>query len=141
MAESLFYALIVGMGLAVLYDFFRFFRFLYNDKFFFDFIFWIISAIVTFCYLLIFNNGEVRMIYFVLFFIGFVLVTFTLGYATKQLQKKIAKKVKIQLKSFKKVLQNMHTVYYNKLKKIRCAVTKKKDDENGKENEQKDKLT
>lgn len=140
MAESFFYALIVGMALAVLYDVFRFFRFIFNDKFFFDFIFWIISAIVTFCYLLIFNNGEVRMVYFVLFFVGFVLVTLTLGYATKPLQKKIAKKVKNQLKSFKKVLQNMRVVYYNKMKRKRRTAAEKKDDKNGKKNKQKNEL-
>lgn len=80
------------------------------------------------------------MVYFVLFFVGFVLVTLTLGYATKPLQKKIAKKVKNQLKSFKKVLQNMRVVYYNKMKRKRRTAAEKKDDKNGKKNKQKNEL-
>lgn len=137
MAESLFYAVIVGMALALLYDFFRFFRLVFNDKFFLDFIFWMISAVVTFCYLLIFNNGEIRVLYFILIFVGFVAVTLCLSCISKPVQQKLAKKIKIRLKSFKKVLQNRCTIYYNKLKCAKNFKAKLKGDKNGKGNRQK----
>lgn len=138
MAESLFYAVIVGMALALLYDFFRFFRLVFNDRFFLDFIFWIISAMVTFCYLLIFNNGEIRAIYFVLIFVGFASITLCLGYVSKPIQQKLAKKIKIRLKSFKKVLQNRCIIYYNKIKCAKGLKAKPEGDKNGKGNRKKE---
>lgn len=137
MAESLFYAVIVGMVLALLYDFFRFFRLVFNDKFFLDFIFWMISAVVTFCYLLIFNNGEIRALYLILIFVGFTAVTLCLRFISKPVQQKLAKKIKNRLKSFKKVLQNRCTIYYNKLKYAKNFKAKLKGDKNGKGNRQK----
>lgn len=120
MGEALFYAVLLGAALGFLYDFFRLPRLVFNDKFFFDFLFWIISAIAVYCYYLIFNSGAIRMIYFLLIFIGFLLYTFTLGYVTKSLEIKLSKKIKKQLrnmknvsKSFKKVLQSGRKVYYN----------------------------
>ncbi|MGN1202975.1 MAG: spore cortex biosynthesis protein YabQ, partial [Eubacterium sp.] len=83
MGEALFYAVLVGASLGLLLDFFRLPRLVFNDRFFFDFLFWIISAVVVFCYYLIFNNGAIRMIHFLFIFIGFLLYFFTLGYVTK----------------------------------------------------------
>lgn len=122
MAEQLFYAVLLGLMLGVLFDFFRFFRLLFNDKFFFDFLFWMISAIAAFCYLLIFNSGDVRSIYFLFMLIGFLLVTFTLGYVTKPIQTRLAKKIKNRLKSFKKVLQKIYNIYYNIWVKLRTFI-------------------
>lgn len=120
MGEAFFYAVLLGAALGFLYDFFRLPRLVFNDKFFFDFLFWIISAIAVYCYYLIFNSGAIRIIYFLLIFIGFLLYTFTLGYVTKSLEIKLSKKIKKQLrkmknvsKSFKKVLQSKRKVYYN----------------------------
>ncbi len=120
MAEAYFYAVFVGVALGFAYDLFRLFRFALNDNFFFDFFFWILTSVVTFCYLLIFNNGSVRAMYTVLIFIGFVFYILTFGYVTKPLEIKIAKKIKNKLKktkqllkSLKKVLQSLHNIYYN----------------------------
>lgn len=133
MAENLFYAVLLGMTLGIVFDIFRFFRLLFNDKFFFDFLFWILSAIAVFCYLLIFNSGEIRVIYFLLFFIGFIIIVFTLGYVTKPIQQKISKKIKIRLKSFKKVLQKLYNIYYNIMAKLKkCFPNKIKGGKNGK---------
>lgn len=142
-AESYFYAVLLGLALGFVYDVFRLFRLTINDKFFFDFIFWMLTSIVAFCYLLIFNNGSIRAIYIVLIFIGFVLYIFTLGYVTKPLEMKIAKKMKFcrkkvkkVLKSFKKVLQSIYNIYYNiteRMKKI--FKFKGKGDNNGSEND------
>lgn len=125
MAEPLFYAVLLGIILGILFDVFRFPRLVLRDKFFFDFLFWIISGIVVFCYLLIFNNGDVRAIYLLFILLGFLLVTFTLGYVTKPIQQKLANKIRKRIKSFKKVLQKLHSIYYN-IKAKSGALTKRK---------------
>lgn len=125
MAEQLFYAVLTGLVLGAVYDFLRFFRIVLCDKFFFDFLFWILSALSVFCYLLIFCQGNIRTIVILFVFIGFLLYIFTLGYATLRFEKAVGKKIKIwlkklknKLKIFKKVLQYPYNIYYNiKVKK------------------------
>lgn len=141
MAEALFYAGLLGASLGVIFDIFRFFRLLFNDKFFFDFFFWIISAIAAFCYLLIFNNGSVRGVYFLAALLGFLPVVFTLGYVTKPIQLKLCEMIKIRLKSFKKVLQKSYSIYYNIKVKLKTLFKKKfKGDKNDKGNRQKEQI-
>ncbi len=117
MGEALFYAVLLGAVLGFVFDFFRLPRLILNDKFFFDFLFWIISAIAVFCYYLIFNSGAIRMLNLFFIIIGFLLYTFTLGYVTKSIEIRLSKKIKIQLKnvtkSFKKVLHSIYNIYYN----------------------------
>lgn len=144
MGEAFFYAVLVGVILGLLFDVFRVPRIIFSDKFFFDFLFWLISTFVVFCYFLIFNSGALRMINFLLIFIGFLFYTFTIGYVTKQIEIRVAKKikiylkkVKIRLKSFKKVLHSMTDVYYNIIalvKKLFCK--KSKGDDYDRESEQ-----
>lgn len=117
MAEGLFYALLTGVLLGAVYDVFRFFRLIFNSNFILDFLFWILTAFAVFSFLLIFNNGEIRGIYLLLFFAGFVFYILTLGYVTKSIEVKFAKMVKIRLKkvknklkSFKKVLHFVNDV-------------------------------
>lgn len=139
MAEALFYAVLLGLALGIVFDFFRLLRLVFSDKFFFDFLFWIISAICVFCYLLIFNNGSIRWIYFAFVLLGFLFVTFTLGYVSKPVQQTIAKKIKIRLKSFKKVLQKLYNIYYNIVaKKVTLIKKKFKGGKNGKASKQKE---
>ncbi|MCH5321490.1 MAG: spore cortex biosynthesis protein YabQ [Eubacterium sp.] len=132
MGEDLFYAVLVGASLGFLFDFFRLPRLVFNDRFFFDFLFWIISGVVVFCYYLIFNSGSIRIINFILIFIGFLLYTFTLGYVTKSIEIKLAKKIKFwlkkvknRIKSFKKVLQSLYNIYYNIVARVKNAFHKK----------------
>lgn len=133
MAEPLFYAVLLGLILGILFDIFRLPRLILKDKFLFDFLFWIISGIAVFCYLLIFNNGDVRVIYLLFILLGFLLVTFTLGYVTKPIQQKLANKIRKSLKSFKKVLQKLRSIYYNIKAKLGSLTKKKfKGDKNGK---------
>lgn len=120
MAEKLFYALLTGIMLGVFYDILRFFRLVFKRHLLLDLFFWCVSAFVVFCYLLIFNGGAVRSVYFIAVFTGFCFYIFTLGYATKGIEEKTAKKVNFQLKKmknrlkcFKKVLQNIRVLYYN----------------------------
>lgn len=120
MGEALFYAVLLGMTIGAYYDLCRLIRLVFNDKFIVDFSFCIVSAISFYCYLYIFNNGAIRMIYALVTFVGFLLYIFTLGYVTKKLQLKIAgvikkwlKILKNKAKSFKKVLQYIGHIYYN----------------------------
>lgn len=133
MAENIFYAVLLGGVLGLLFDFFRLWRLVFNDKFFFDFLFWIISAFAVYCYLLIFNSGSIRMIYLLFIFFGFLLVLFTLGCVTKPIQITIAKKIKKWMKSFKKVLQKLYNILYNIKVNVKAFVKKKfKGGKNGK---------
>lgn len=129
MGEALFYAVLLGAALGFVFDFFRLPRLVFNDKFFFDFLFWIISAISVFCYYLIFNSGEIRMLNMIFIFIGFLLYTFTLGYVTKSIEIRLSKKIKIQLKnvtkSLKKVLHSIYNIYYNIAVHIKKAFGRK----------------
>ena len=119
MGEALFYAFFLGLGFAAFYDLLRLFRLLFETAFVFDLIFWIVCAIVSFSYLLIFNNGEIRWMYFAALLAGFFVYFLLFGKITLLLEKRIAKKVKIRLKKFKKVLQLPSVIYYNIKAKIR----------------------
>lgn len=132
MAEGLFFALLTGVVLGAFYDVLRFFRLTFNSNFFLDFLFWVLTAFAVFSFLLIFNNGEIRGVYILLIFAGFVFYIFTLGYATKSLEVKFAKivkirlkKVKNKLKSFKKVLHFVNEIYYNIKVKAKKPFSKK----------------
>ena len=113
MGEALFYAFFVGIGFGIYYDILRLFRLTVGLDLFFDLLFWVICSFVTFSYLLIFNNGEIRWIYLVTILVGFLVYILSFGKLFLPIQKTIAKKVKIRLKKFKKVLQLPYLLYYN----------------------------
>lgn len=113
MGEALFYAFFVGIGFGIYYDILRLFRLTVGLDLFFDLLFWVSCSFVTFSYLLIFNNGEIRWIYLVTILVGFLAYILSFGKLFLPIQKTIAKKVKIQLKKFKKVLQLPYLLYYN----------------------------
>lgn len=141
MAEAVFYAVLVGVILGVYYDVTRFFRLVFNEKFVFDFIFCVVSALVFYCYLLIFTNGAVRTGCLLFVLLGLVLYLLTAGYVTKKLELSVAKKVrcrlkklKNKLKSLQKVLHLPHRLYYNILKYKKSL--KSKGDTDGKRKKQ-----
>ena len=113
MGEALFYAFFVGIGFGIYYDILRLFRLTVGLDLFFDLLFWVSCSFVTFSYLLIFNNGEIRWIYLVTILVGFLVYILSFGKLFLPIQKTIAKKVKIRLKNFKKVLQLPYLLYYN----------------------------
>ena len=113
MGEALFYAFFVGIGFGIYYDILRLFRLTVGLGLFFDLLFWVSCSFVTFSYLLIFNNGEIRWIYLVTILVGFLVYILSFGKLFLPIQKTIAKKVKIRLKNFKKVLQLPYLLYYN----------------------------
>ena len=111
MGEALFYAFFVGIGFGIYYDILRLFRLTVGLDLFFDLLFWVSCSFVTFSYLLIFNNGEIRWIYLVTILVGFLVYILSFGKLFLPIQKTIAKKVKIRLKKFKKVLQLPYLLY------------------------------
>ena len=113
MGEALFYAFFVGIGFGIYYDILRLFRLTVGLDLFFDLLLWVSCSFVTFSYLLIFNNGEIRWIYLVTILVGFLVYILSFGKLFLPIQKTIAKKVKIRLKKFKKVLQLPYLLYYN----------------------------
>lgn len=113
MGEALFYAFFVGIGFGIYYDILRLFRLTVGLDLFFDLLFWVSCSFVTFSYLLIFNNGEIRWIYLVTILVGFLAYILSFGKLFLPIKKTIAKKVKIRLKKFKKVLQLPYLLYYN----------------------------
>ena len=113
MGEALFYAFCVGIGFGIYYDILRLFRLTVGLDLFFDLLFWVSCSFVTFSYLLIFNNGEIRWIYLVTILVGFLVYILSFGKLFLPIQKTIAKKVKIRLKKFKKALQLPYLLYYN----------------------------
>ena len=113
MGEALFYAFFVGIGFGIYYDILRLFRLTVGLDLFFDLLFWVSCSFVTFSYLLILNNGEIRWIYLVTILVGFLAYILSFGKLFLPIQKTIAKKVKIRLKKFKKVLQLPYLLYYN----------------------------
>lgn len=125
MAENLFFAFLLGVLLGAVYDFFRLLRYVSGLHFILDILFWLISAFSVFSYLLIFDNGSIRGIYFFVIFFGLVLYMMSFGYIFKNAELKVSKKIKIRLKkvkkklkSFKKVLQSYYNLYYNNTVRI-----------------------
>ena len=102
MGEALFYAFFVGIGFGIYYDILRLFRLTVGLDLFFDLLFWVSCSFVTFSYLLIFT-----------ILVGFLVYILSFGKLFLPIQKTIAKKVKIRLKKFKKVLQLPYLLYYN----------------------------
>ena len=105
--------LICGFLLGSIYDLMRFFGLLFSTKaavFFYDFLFFVL--------LLGFNNGIMRAMYAAAYFGGLVIYLLLISRKTIAVRKQAAvgfkNFVKKQKQSFKKVLQFMHKLYYNK---------------------------
>ncbi len=114
--------LICGFALGTVYDVLRFLGLLSSKKatvFLFDFFFFVIFSLLFFVLLLGFNNGIVRMMYLAAYFAGFVFYLLIVGRKSNLLRSKAVEKLKTYIKnqkqSFKKVLQFVHKLYYNKL--------------------------
>lgn len=124
MPEIFFVFLLSGFIMGAVYDFFRFLRLLCVSKvfvFFADFIYFVIFSFSFFIPLLAYNNGSVRVMYFTVYLLGFIVYLASVFRLTAALQRKIAffirNSVKKALKSFKKVLQFIKRVYYNEFVK------------------------
>ncbi len=113
---------LLGFSFGILYDVFRFFRFVFKSvkiQFLIDFLYFVVISFVFFIFLLAYNNGQVRAYYFTLSFAGFLFYMLTLFRLTEHGERFIALNLRNLLrkltKSLKKVLQFIRNVYYNKI--------------------------
>lgn len=114
MAEKYIYAVVLGISLGLLLDIFRLFRLLLKDKFFFDFIFWVISALCVFSYFIVFSSGEIRTGYIIIIFSAAVFYVLTVGKLTGKAEIFISKRIHFAAEKIKKQLKSVCTLYYNK---------------------------
>lgn len=138
--------LIYGFVMGIVYDFFRFLRFVFKNKaasFLLDFLFFAVYALVFFILLLGYNNGIVRAMYFTVYFLGLLVYVFTLFRLTRRMQSGVAAFLRKIIKKFvnciKKLLQLPKRLYYNvfmlskkPLRKKRKAKGKKSGEKNEK---------
>lgn len=123
MNDSVAIFLFLGFGIGAIYDIFRFFRLIFKKKwieFLLDFFFFFTISPIIFLFLLSYNNGQVRLFYFTVILLGFLVYILTLYRVTGYIFRPVAnifrfifKKIS---KSFKKVLQSINKVYYNMLR-------------------------
>ncbi len=128
--------LICGFMSGTVYDLARFLGLLFSAKaavFFFDFLFFAVYSLLFFVLLLGFNNGIMRAMYAAVYFGGLIVYLLLISRKTIAVRKQAVLGVKSfvekQKQSFKKVLQFMHKLYYNK---IVLHNKLKSGDENGK---------
>lgn len=113
-----------GIIIGIVYDLLSFLRFVFRGRvlvFILDFLFFVVFSFAFFIPLLAYNNGSVRVMYFTVYSAGFLLYLasvyrLTLGFKrqTADFLRGLFKKA---LKSFKKVLQFIKRLYYNKFVK------------------------
>ena len=113
---------LLGLSFGILYDVFRFFRLIFKSvkiQFVIDFLYFVVISITYFIFLLSYNNGQVRVYYFTLSLVGFLIYMLTVFRLTQKGEKFIAlhirNLVRKVIKSLKKVLQFVRNVYYNKI--------------------------
>ena len=139
--DSFFYAVLTGVILGVLYDVTRFFRIVLRKSFFPDFIFWVISAFICYIFFLAFENGNIRILLFLVIFIGFLIYIYSLGIITQRLEKWLCKlllkmriTLKLKAKKIKKLLQSLYNILYNKANNSKRSLKRKhKGDKNEKQ--------
>lgn len=123
MNESIIVFLFVGILIGVIYDFLRFFRLVFKNKwavFLLDFLFFFISSPIIFIFLLSYNDGKVRVFYFTAILLGYLVYILTFYRLTGRIFRPVAgffrNLVKKIFKSLKKGLKCIAKVYYNMLR-------------------------
>lgn len=145
MVEQVCCAFILGIAIGGLYDLFRLIRYVTGKSFICDVLFWIISSFLVFSYFISYNDGNIRGLFLLTAFCGFLIYISTVGCVFNGMEIKFSRKIKNRLKmlnkklkSFKKVLQSRYCIYYNILKAKLMPTYLKEDVENGKDQQFKD---
>ncbi len=98
------YSCILGTGLGLLYDFFRIIRMMINPRniavFIQDVIYFIISGIITFLFVLGFNRGEARFYILAGEGIGWIVYHITLGEIIYKYSGRLAYCLNLKIKLF-----------------------------------------
>jgi len=100
-----FYSILLGFFLGIFYDMFRLFRVLINVRniwiFCQDIIYFILSSLITFVFILIFNNGEFRFYVILGESIGWIIYYVSLGECVYKIAKNIKHKIKLKTRKNK----------------------------------------
>lgn len=95
------YSIVLGFSIGIIFDLPRSFRPFVKHKsaylFISDLSFWILTAFITFCFYLVFTNGELR---------GFVVIGMLFGFITERLTLSL-----ILVRFFKKTLNFLRKTY------------------------------
>ena len=101
-----FYSLVLGLALGAAYDFFRILRMLANPKnlsvFLQDIFYFLVSAVVTFLFVLGINGGNSRLYILVAEALGWICYHLTLGQLVCRCSEGVMKWIKTKLKTLKK---------------------------------------
>ena len=104
------YSCVLGAGLGLLYDFFRIIRMMINPRniavFIQDVIYFIISGIITFLFVLGFNSGEARFYILAGEGIGWIIYHITLGEVIYKCSGKLVRSWGMKIKCFGNNIKN-----------------------------------
>lgn len=123
----------VGMVIGVLYDLFRILRLSFTDHKVIvviqDILFWSVSAVLSFLFVFVVNNGAFRSFLAIGEIAGFALYYFTLGALIFKISGWLVGGIKAVFRFLLRMLlfpfKKMYLVFSPKIKKV-CKVTKKK---------------
>ena len=109
------YSICLGIGLGLIYDFFKIDRIVFKRRclfiFFQDIIFWLISSFAFFSFSVVFSNGQIRAYLLFGCFLGFVFYKLTLS-----------KIVMLFSVPYKKINNAAGNLYLNLLKKLNYSI-------------------
>lgn len=131
--QGFFLSMGIGVVIGVLYDLFRILRMSLTDHkaivVIQDVLFWSVSAVLSFLFVFVVNNGEFRGFLAIGEIAGFVLYYFTLGAVIFKISGWLVNWIKKILRFFLRMIlfpfKKMYLVFTPKLKKV-CKTTKKK---------------
>ena len=122
-ANTFVYSVALGALLCAVYDVFRIIRIAFGAKqiavFVEDMVFSLIALILTFVFVITFNNGEVRFFVLIGELLGFIVYYFTVGRAVMLLSKAIINLVK-------KIFSFIYTPFVKVCKVIGTKIKQKK---------------
>lgn len=111
------YSVIMGVGIAIIYDLFKFDRLLFNRSnifiFISDIVFWIMAAFSLFSFCIVFSNGQIRGYVLLGSFLGFLIYRVTLSQLFFLLLKPLKKYIKLLSNHYRKILERVASYISN----------------------------
>ncbi len=127
--QMFYYAFLIGVGSAILFDIFRSIRKVYKHSVLVtnveDFIFWLIVTFIFFYVILLFNNGSIRVYFFVSFVIGFFMWILLLSRHFTRMLIYIIRMIDICLKKLKFGIKSIFRPIGNNIKSKNHYVVQK----------------
>ena len=118
------YSCLLGVILGIIYDIFRILRMIINSKsitmFVQDVIYFVISGIITFVFVLEFNSGESRFYILAGEAVGWILYHITVGESVYRCSWRISQWVKNKIRKFYNKTQKIFVKFANKKSKNEC---------------------